>query len=69
MNLLKTIWRECFGIFVDDGNFALSILIWLGLLWLARSYFHIPAVWDAAILFIGLAGVLGESVLRRARKR
>jgi hypothetical protein len=69
MNMLKTIWREFFAIFVDDGNFSLTILIWLGLLRLALPYVRIPAMWHAAILFLGLAGILGESVLRRSRKQ
>ena len=69
MNWLKIIWREFFAIFVDDGNFALTILIWLGLLWLVLPYIRIPAMWHAAILFLGLAGILGESVLRRSRQR
>jgi hypothetical protein len=29
MNWLKPIWSELIGLFLDDGSFALSILIWL----------------------------------------
>ena len=29
MSWLKQIWSELIGLFVDDGNFALSILVWL----------------------------------------
>jgi hypothetical protein len=69
MSWLKSIFREIFGLFVDDGSFAIAILGWLALLWLALPHLPIPAVWRGATLFVGLIAILMESVLRRARQR
>jgi hypothetical protein len=68
MNALRTIFREIFGLFVDDGSFALQILIWLALTafllpylgWLSRS--------RGIILFLGLAAILMGSAIRYARR-
>jgi hypothetical protein len=34
MRWLKTILAEIFGLFVDDGRFAFTIIVWLGVIWL-----------------------------------
>ena len=68
MKWLKTSLREIFGLFVDDGSFALAIIIWLGLAWLILPRLTSNPVWNGAILFAGLALVLLESVRRRARQ-
>ncbi len=69
MTWLRKIVAELFGLFVDDGSFAIAILIWLGVLWLALPHLPIENTWRAVILFAGLAIILSESVLRRARQR
>jgi hypothetical protein len=66
---LRTIFQEIFGLFVEDGYFAVAILGWLGLLWLISPHLPIARVWNAVILFVGLIAILVESVLRRARWR
>ena len=38
MKWIKNIFREIFGLFVDDGAFALAILIWLSLMRWATSH-------------------------------
>ncbi|HEV2606946.1 MAG TPA: hypothetical protein VGT79_03080 [Xanthomonadaceae bacterium] len=68
MQWLKTIFEELIGLFVDDGSFAIAILVWLALLWLLLPRLPMPAVWNGPILFVGLGLILVESVLRRARK-
>ncbi len=68
MTWLKAIFQELFGLFVDDGNFAIAILIWLALVWLALPPLHVAGVWPAVILSVGLGSILIESVLRRARQ-
>lgn len=68
MSWLKTIWREFFGIFVDDGSFALAIVIWLVVLWLGLPRVPLASLAQAGILFVGLLAILVESVLRRARR-
>ena len=65
---LKAILRELYGLFVDDGSFAIAIIVWLVLLWLARPYLHLPGAWIAVVVFTGLVAILIESALRRARR-
>ena len=69
MAWLKSIFREVFGLFVDDGSSAIAILVWLALLWLALPHLPIPTAWHGVMLFAGLIVILVESVLRRARER
>ena len=65
---IKTVLAEVLGLFVDDGTFALSILAWLGLAWIALPRLPELGPWAGALLFAGLAGILVESALRRARR-
>jgi hypothetical protein len=69
MTWLRKIVSELFGLFVDDGSFAIAILIWLGVLWLVLPHIPIDDTWRAVIMFAGLAIILVESVLRRTRQR
>jgi hypothetical protein len=65
---LKTIWTEFIGLFVDDVSFAAAIVVWLVL---AHFIFHldvVPMSLRGPLLFAGLAAILVESTLRRARK-
>ena len=79
MSMVRTVLRELLGLFVDDGSLALAILLWLLLLWFALRRMHLPVgggtgggAWGGAgggiILFVGLAAILVESVLRFSRK-
>jgi hypothetical protein len=68
MRWLKTISSEIFGLFVDDGSFALAILVWLALVWLVLPRLAMPVAWGGIVLFAGLALILLESALRRARR-
>jgi hypothetical protein len=67
MKWLKNIFREIFGLFVDDGSFALAILLWLAIVRGAAP--HIPSGITAIILFAGLALILAESTIRYARRK
>ena len=69
MRWLKTIVGELFGLFVDDGSFAVAIVAWLVITWFALPLLGLPSGADGLILFIGLALILVESVLRRAGQR
>lgn len=69
MTWLKTIASEVFGLFVEDGSFAVALLLWIALLWVLIHYVAISGVAAAALLFGGLAVVLVESVLRFARSK
>jgi membrane protein implicated in regulation of membrane protease activity len=69
MRWLKSIAREVFGLFVDDGIFAVAILAWLAL---AVVVLPRAGLWTRVagpVLFAGLALILIESALRFSRRR
>ncbi|HEV2644872.1 MAG TPA: hypothetical protein VGU46_00755 [Acidobacteriaceae bacterium] len=67
MQWFRSVTRELLGLFIDDGSFALAILLWLAAV-LALSRLTITSSWPACALFCGLAAILIESVLRYARR-
>lgn len=69
MNWIKNIVREIFGLFVDDGSFALAILIWLVLIRWTAPYLSLSPAVTGIILFAGLALILIESTARYARHK
>jgi hypothetical protein len=69
MKWLNNIFREIFGLFVDDGSFALAILIWLAVVRWAMPRLNIPSGITGVILFAGLALILTESAARYARNK
>ena len=68
MSWITTILREVFGLFVDDGSFAVTILAWVVAIGLVPSRLGLPSPWCATLLFVGLALILLESARRRARQ-
>ena len=68
MNWVKTIWSELIGLFVDDGALAVAVLGWVALSWAVLPRVAAPAGLRPIILFLGLAVILVESALRRARQ-
>lgn len=68
MPWLKTIFREIFALFVDDGSFATAILLWLGFMWFVTPHLGHLQRWSGFILFTGLAAILIESLIRYARR-
>ena len=69
MKWLKSIFREIFGLFVDDGSFALAILLWLAVIRWATTHLNIPSAMTGVILFAGLALILAESATRYSRRK
>ena len=69
MTWLHAVAREVFGLFVDDGKFALAILLWVVLVALGLSYLAPHSPWAGLLLFAGLALILLQSVLRFANSR
>ena len=67
MRWLATIVREIFGLFVDDGSFALAVLAWICVLWLL-GHLSKQSVAGGIVLFLGLGVLLAGSVVRFARK-
>ena len=68
MKLLRTIFDEAVGMFVDDGAFALAILVWLAVVAALARLVPGAGPWAGGLLFLGLAAILVESAMRRARK-
>lgn len=68
---LRTIAREIFGLFVEDGTFAIAILVWLLLVGGLHAQLPLGSVTvpSGPTLFLGLALILTESALRFARSR
>ena len=66
MKVLRTIFEELVGLFVDDWAFAGLILLWVGLFALVLR----PAlgIWGGPTLFGGLAGIVLVFVARKARR-
>jgi hypothetical protein len=69
MKWLNSIFREIFGLFVDDAAFALAILIWLSFMRWATSHMALSPAIIGIILFAGLALILIESTTRYARQK
>ena len=68
MKAVATALQEVYGLFVEDGSYAVAIIVWLAA---AGFVFpHIPggAVWRGPTLFAGMALIMLESVVRAARK-
>ena len=68
MSWLRTVLAELWGLFVDDGRYALAIVVWLLLAWLALPLLHLGGGWDALVFAAGLFAILAVSLLRRARR-
>ena len=60
--------RKVFGLFVDDGSLALSILVWIFALHVVAPIASNEQTWAALVLFLGCAGILVENVLRLSRQ-
>lgn len=69
MRWLKTALAEIYGLFVEDGRYAITIVVWLALAWLVLPALALGDPWNAAILFAGLLVILLGSVLRDAQWR
>ena len=67
MTWIRAVAREVFGLFVDDGAFAVAIVVWVVLL--AMLLPHIGGRFAAGgiVLALGLGGILAESTWRYAR--
>ena len=65
--MIDSILRELYALFVDDGSFAAAILAWIAAAWLLLPRLALSPALSGLILFAGLAAILLESALRRAR--
>jgi hypothetical protein len=67
MTALRAVLQELWGLFVDDGLFALSILIWLVVGW-SMPRLGLPPTLACVLFAAGFAFLLIESAHRRARR-
>jgi hypothetical protein len=66
MRVLTAIFQGLVSLFVDDGTFAATILIWIAFYGLMLQF--LPAgSWQGPTLFIGLAFILIENARRGAK--
>ena len=65
---IRRIAGEIFGLFVDDGWFALAQLAWLAAAGAALRSGAVSPGWGGPLLFAGLASLLVWSVRRRAAR-
>jgi hypothetical protein len=69
MKWLKAICREILGLFVDDGSFAVAILLWLGVVWFISRHMGPGSVWSAVTLPAGIVLILIESAVRFKKRK
>ncbi|MBN9066130.1 MAG: hypothetical protein ACTHJQ_26060 [Rhizobiaceae bacterium] len=68
MRWLKAAIGEIYGLFVDDGHFALAIVVWLLFIWLGVSLLPDLAAWGGIVFFLGLAAILLANTRQGARR-
>jgi hypothetical protein len=66
MKVTKTALREVYGLFVEDGSYALAIILWLLCAAFVLPFLPYPS-WRAPLLFLGLILILLENVARSTR--
>jgi hypothetical protein len=69
MSWLKAIFGELLGLFIEDGSFAVAIVVWFGVVWFLLTRVPLPHRVQGPLLVAGLLAILLESVLRAARRR
>lgn len=68
MNIVRIVWKEFIGMFIDDGALAIWSLVLIAVVSILVKGVGVPPLWGALGLFAGCLLVLGESVLRAIRK-
>ena len=67
MKWLRIVWSEFFGLFVDDGRFAVTILLWGAAAGLVLPRLPLPSFAPPVAFVVGLLVILAESAIRAAR--
>ena len=68
MNLLKTIWDETLGMFVDDGALALQAVILIAAVAGAVKLLGLAPLFGGVLLLIGCLAALAQSLWRKTRR-
>ena len=66
MNVVTTALKELYGLFVEDGAYAVAILVWIALSLALLRYIE-PSV-RGVVLFAGFAAIVIAGVLRGAEE-
>lgn len=70
MGTARLLVDEIFGLFVDDGSLAVSLLIWCAIVGGARAFLPgLPATVSGAALLVGCAAILLVNAGRTAAAR
>ena len=67
MSVLKSIFTEFLGLFVDDGALALWSVVLIAIVTVLVKVLGVPPLMGAALLVLGCVAIIAESVLRAAR--
>ena len=67
MKLLRTIWTEALGLFIDDGAYAGAIVAWLAVVGALVRFTPIGGA-AGPLLAAGLAVILAHGAWRKARR-
>ena len=67
MGWIRSIVHEIYGLFVDDGSFALALLVWMIVACAGSRLLH-AGRWGGPVLVAGLVALLAENALRASRK-
>jgi hypothetical protein len=67
--MIRLVFKELVGMFVDDGNLALLALILIALITAAVKLLALPPLIGGLLLLVGCLAILVESVRRAARDK
>lgn len=68
MKFLTAVLKEIWGLFVDDGNLALQVLILIGTLAIAVKRGGLSPLWGGGFLLVGCLAILAVSLSRRVQR-
>ena len=69
MNLIKIIWDETLGMFVDDGALALQAVVLIAAVTASVKLLGMSALLGGVLLLVGCLVVLALSLLRKTQGR
>jgi hypothetical protein len=69
MTILRIIWEELIGMFIDDGALALLAIALIVCITVAVKILSIDPLLGGGLLLFGYLLILAESVSRYARKK
>jgi hypothetical protein len=68
MDMVRALAAEIRGMFFSDGRLAAAVVLVVALAAALRFGLHWPPFVSAIVLVVGAVTVLGEAILRQARK-